>query len=168
MRRNGDGMHKSTSVKALLVGGATIAATMIPLAGTSYAASCYSLTCDNLGPVTYTCDDDGIEARRVESSDRVARLIWSSKCQAAWVHVKGTQGSIYNSYGYIERYNSSGTVLQKSLSVAIPTGPRPTGRTCSVTPTLAICSESASVSRGTSTRSSALRSTDLRLKWAGR
>lgn len=122
MRRNGDGMHKSTSVKALLVGGATIAATMIPLAGTSYAASCYSLTCDNLGPVTYTCDDDGIEARRVESSDRVARLIWSSKCQAAWVHVKGTQGSIYNSYGYIERYNSSGTVLQKSLSVAIPHG----------------------------------------------
>ncbi|MFD8687578.1 DUF2690 domain-containing protein [Streptomyces sp. NPDC059651] len=116
-------MHKSTSFKALLVGGAVISATMIPLAGTSYAAaSCYSLSCDNLGPVTYACDDDGIEARRVESADRVARLIWSAKCQAAWVNVKGTQGSTYNSFGYIERYNSSGTVLQKSLSVKIPQG----------------------------------------------
>jgi len=113
MRRN--------SVKALLVGGAALATTMIPLAGTSYAASCSSTGCDNKGPVTYNCDNDGTEMRTVNHSGRIARLIWSSRCDAAWVHIRNTANPTqFNSTAWIERWNSSGTTLLKSLSVETP------------------------------------------------
>ncbi|MEW2394599.1 DUF2690 domain-containing protein [Streptomyces sp. NPDC046862] len=114
-------MMRGISVKSLLVVAAAMATTMIPLAGTSYAASCLGAGCDNKGPVTYTCDDDGVEARRVDASGRLARLIWSSKCDAAWVHIKNNANPTqYNSTAWIEKWNSSGTSLLKSLSVETP------------------------------------------------
>jgi hypothetical protein len=120
MPKNG-GVMRGASVKTLLVGAAAMVTTMIPLAGTSYAASCLGAGCDNKGPVTYACDDDGVEMRRVDNESRVARLIWSSRCDAAWVHIRNNANPTqYGSSATIEKWNSAGTRLLKSLSVETP------------------------------------------------
>ncbi|WP_405486978.1 hypothetical protein [Streptomyces sp. NBC_00096] len=42
-------------MKTAMVSAAAVAATLIPLAGTSYAAGCSNAGCDNLGPVSQGC-----------------------------------------------------------------------------------------------------------------
>ncbi|MFD4597377.1 DUF2690 domain-containing protein [Streptomyces sp. NPDC058464] len=97
-----------------------MAATMIPLAGTSYAAGCSGTGCDNKGPVTYGCDSNVITERTVTNENRVAELRWSTDCLAGWVRVENNATpSVYTSYATIEKYNAAGTLI-RSLSVTTP------------------------------------------------
>ncbi|WP_097266236.1 DUF2690 domain-containing protein [Streptomyces sp. TLI_55] len=114
-------MKKNSMIKAAAVTGAAMTAVLIPLGGTSYAAGCLSTGCDNKGPVSMNCDDQYTSTvRTVNNNERIAELRWSSTCDAAWVRVHNTSSNpTYNAFGYIEKYNSSGTLL-KSLSVAVP------------------------------------------------
>ncbi|MEU7663878.1 DUF2690 domain-containing protein [Streptomyces lincolnensis] len=114
-------MRTSTKVKAAAVAGAAMTAVLIPLGGTSYAAGCNSTGCDNKGPMAMDCSDQyTTTARTVNNNNRIGELRWSSTCDAAWVRVYNESSNpVYNAYGYIEKYNSSGTLL-RSLSVAVP------------------------------------------------
>lgn len=93
---------------------------MIPLAGTSYAASCSGTGCDNKGPVTYNCDASVSTVRTLESNSRVAQLRWSHDCVAAWVRITNNASpSVYTSYATIEKYDAAGNFI-RSLSVTTP------------------------------------------------
>ncbi|MGX4689011.1 DUF2690 domain-containing protein [Streptomyces sp. JNUCC 63] len=109
-------------MKAATITAAAMSATLIPLAGTSYAAaSCNGTYCDNLGPVTYGCDGDAVTKKSVSDGVSTAELRWSAKCLAAWVRVKNpTGGYWWNHYGHIEKHNGAGGPLVRSLSVNIP------------------------------------------------
>lgn len=100
---------------------AVAAMSLMPLAGTAFAASCSSTGCDNKGPQSTGCDAAGVSTvRTVTNNERTAELRWSSGCSAAWVRVKDqSSNSIYNSFGYIEKYDSAGKLI-RSLSVSIP------------------------------------------------
>ncbi|MFF2849991.1 DUF2690 domain-containing protein [Streptomyces sp. NPDC058001] len=112
---------KKVLTRAATISAAAVTLTLIPLAGTSYAASCSGAGCDNKGPVATGCDVTDVATQRtVNNNERVAELRWSFDCQAAWVRVvQKSSNPVYPAYGYIEKYNSSGTLL-KSLSVAFP------------------------------------------------
>ncbi|WP_323137145.1 MULTISPECIES: DUF2690 domain-containing protein [unclassified Streptomyces] len=119
---NSDGaIVKKMVTRGAAVSVAALALTLIPLAGTSYAASCSGAGCDNKGPVATGCDSEGVTTpREIDNNGRVAQLRWSAGCSAAWVRVvQQSSNPIYNATGYIEKYNSSGTLL-KSLSVSFP------------------------------------------------
>lgn len=115
-------MKKSIPVKVSIVVSAASAALLIPLGGTSYAAGCNSTGCDNKGPVSMDCNDSyTTTARTVNNNGRIGELRWSSTCDAAWVRVHNESSNpIYNASGYIEKWNSAGTTLVKSLSVSVP------------------------------------------------
>lgn len=100
---------------------AAFALTLVPLAGTSYAATCNSTGCENKGPVATGCDSASVTTfRTVNNNDRIAELRWASGCDAAWVRVHNESSNpLYNAYGYIEKYDSAGKFL-KSLSVRVP------------------------------------------------
>ncbi|MGI5376713.1 DUF2690 domain-containing protein [Streptomyces sp. CA-251387] len=114
-------MNRKLSSRISVVATAAVAGVLIPLAGTSYAAGCNSTGCDNKGPMTMDCSDQyTTTARTVNNNGRIAELRWSSTCDAAWVRVHNESSNpIYNAYGYIEKYSSSGTFI-KSLSVRVP------------------------------------------------
>jgi hypothetical protein len=118
-------MVRTKTAKAALISAAAVALTMIPLAGTSYAAGCNGAGCDNKGPQTNNCDDSVSTPRTVNSHSRVAQLRWSHDCVAAWVRVtNNADPSQYASYATIEKYNADGRLL-KSLRVDTPS----TGKT---------------------------------------
>ncbi|MFI2644574.1 DUF2690 domain-containing protein [Streptomyces sp. NPDC018610] len=105
-----------------LVSAAATAATMIPLAGTSYAAGCTAAGCDNKGPVTYGCDSEASTKKTLNSNGRVAELRWSANCLAGWVRITNkADPAIYDSTATIEKYNLDGKLL-KSLAVRTPVG----------------------------------------------
>ncbi|MFJ6571396.1 DUF2690 domain-containing protein [Streptomyces sp. NPDC091292] len=112
---------KKVLTRAATISAAALTMTLIPLAGTSYAATCSGAACDNKGPVATGCDSADVATQRtVNNENRVAELRWSFGCGAAWVRVvQNSSNPVYPAYGYIEKYNSSGTLL-KSLSVAFP------------------------------------------------
>ncbi|MDX3458232.1 DUF2690 domain-containing protein [Streptomyces sp. ME02-8801-2C] len=111
---------RKNSARAALVSAAAMALTMIPLAGTSYAASCSGAGCDNKGPATYNCDANASTMRTLNSNSRVAELRWSHDCIAAWVRIKNNADpSVYTSYATIEKYDGAGKFI-KSLSVTTP------------------------------------------------
>ncbi|MFJ8111089.1 DUF2690 domain-containing protein [Streptomyces sp. NPDC096132] len=115
-------MKKKSVIKVAAVTGAAMTAVLIPLGGTSYAAGCNSTGCEGKGPVSMNCDDaNTTTARTVNNNGRIAELRWSSTCDAAWVRVHNTSSNpTYNAFGSIEKYNSSGTTLIKSFSLAVP------------------------------------------------
>ncbi|MDT0474128.1 DUF2690 domain-containing protein [Streptomyces griseoviridis] len=113
------------SVRVSAVVTAAMAAVLIPLAGTSYAASCSGTGCDNKGPVGYGCDADAVTKKTVSDGIRKAELRWSAKCAAGWVRGSDPVGKddYWAHYAYIEKHSTeSGAPLLKSLSVAIPDG----------------------------------------------
>ncbi len=112
---------KSAAIRVATVSAATMVLGLIPLAGTSYAASCSGTGCDNLGPRGTACETADVATQRtINNNERKAELRWSFGCQAAWVRVTdNSSNSIYNSTGYIEKYDSSDKLI-RSLSVAIP------------------------------------------------
>ncbi|MFF9123581.1 DUF2690 domain-containing protein [Streptomyces sp. NPDC014889] len=111
---------RKNSARLALVGIAASAMTMIPLAGTSYAAGCSGSGCDNKGPVTYSCDAGATTMRSINNNGRVAELRWSTNCLAGWVRVtNNADPSIYDSTATIEKYDGNGKLL-KSLAVRTP------------------------------------------------
>ncbi|GAA0391761.1 DUF2690 domain-containing protein [Streptomyces luteireticuli] len=102
------------------VSAATVVMGLIPLAGTSYAAGCYSTGCDNQGPKGTGCESDAVGHGTVNNNGRIAELRWSNNCKAAWVRTTQTASpSWYSSYATIEKYNRAGKLL-RSLSVDTP------------------------------------------------
>lgn len=114
---------KTAVTRFATVSAATVALGLIPLAGTSYAASCSGAGCDNQGPRATACETADVATQRtITNNSRKAELRWSFGCQAAWVRVTdNSSNSIYNSFGYIEKYDSAGKLI-RSLSVEIPHG----------------------------------------------
>ncbi|WP_210585453.1 DUF2690 domain-containing protein [Streptomyces sp. GESEQ-35] len=118
-------MRKKLSARVSVVVTAAMAAVLIPLAGTSYAASCSGTGCDNKGPVTYGCDGDAVTKKTVSDGIRKAELRWSASCQAAWVRGSDpTPGNdFWPHYAWIEKHSTaSGQPLVKALYVTIPDG----------------------------------------------
>ncbi|WP_328301886.1 hypothetical protein OG389_31255 [Streptomyces sp. NBC_00435] len=113
---------KRLLMKTAMVTAATVAATLIPLAGTSYAAGCSGAGCDNLGPVGQGCDADAVTQRSVGGDPLKAELRWSAKCQAGWVRGSdnGNGNNWWDHYAYIEKHNGIGGPLIRSLQVKIP------------------------------------------------
>ncbi|MFF9125171.1 DUF2690 domain-containing protein [Streptomyces sp. NPDC014889] len=111
---------KTAAIRIATVSAATVALGLIPLAGTSYAAGCSGSGCDNQGPKATACETANVSTERtLINNGRKAELRWSVGCQAAWVRVTGTAQSFYNSFGYIEKYDSAGKLI-RSLDVRIP------------------------------------------------
>ncbi|MEU2551260.1 DUF2690 domain-containing protein [Streptomyces sp. NPDC013313] len=111
---------RETTARLALVGVAAATLSMVPLAGTSYAAGCSGAGCDNKGPATYRCDDSSSTKRKVDSNGRVAELRWSADCLAGWVRIKNNANpSVYDSTATIEKWSLDGKLL-KSLSVRTP------------------------------------------------
>lgn len=103
------------------ISAAVVAMGMIPLAGTSFAASCSGAGCDNQGPRATGCETASVSTQRtIDNNSRKAELRWASGCSAAWVRVtNNSSNSLYNSYGYIEKYDSAGKLI-RSLSIRVP------------------------------------------------
>ncbi|MFF7184267.1 DUF2690 domain-containing protein [Streptomyces sp. NPDC008222] len=118
-------MKKSIPVKVSLLVSAAMAAVLLPLAGTSYAAGCSEEGCDGKGPVSYGCDGDGATKTSVTDGIMTAELRWSGTCHAGWV--RGTDpypnDNFWNHYAVIEKHSrASGNPLLKSETVTIPDG----------------------------------------------
>ncbi|MCX4985111.1 DUF2690 domain-containing protein [Streptomyces sp. NBC_00572] len=107
--------------RAATVSSAVIAMSMVPLAGTSFAASCSGAGCDNQGPRATACETANVSTERtIDNNGRKAELRWSMGCTAAWVRVtNNSSNSLYNSFGYIEKYDVSGKLI-RSLSIRVP------------------------------------------------
>ncbi|MEV4879934.1 DUF2690 domain-containing protein [Streptomyces cyaneofuscatus] len=112
---------KKTVARLGAVSATAMAMTLMPLAGTSYAASCSSTGCDNLGPKATGCETANVSTRlTIDNNSRIAELRWSVGCSAAWVRVTNKSSNpLYNSYGYIEKYDSAGKLI-RSLKVRVP------------------------------------------------
>ncbi|MGW7821396.1 DUF2690 domain-containing protein [Streptomyces puniciscabiei] len=111
---------RKTTARMALVGVAAATISMVPMAGTSYAAGCSGVGCDNQGPAATHCDGSASTKRTVESSGRVAELRWSPDCVAGWVRIKNNADpSIYDSTATIEKWSVDGKLV-KSLSVRTP------------------------------------------------
>ncbi|MFF8378575.1 DUF2690 domain-containing protein [Streptomyces sp. NPDC015661] len=113
---------KRAIAKVAGVSAAAMTMALIPLAGTSYAAGCYGTGCDNLGPVSQSCDGDATtKATAYADGGLKAELRWSAACQAAWVRVTDSSGGQWwDKYGYIEKWSGYGTGFVRSLSVKFP------------------------------------------------
>ncbi|MGA5067497.1 DUF2690 domain-containing protein [Streptomyces griseoluteus] len=114
---------KRVLAKMATVSAAALTMTLIPLAGTSYAAGCYGAGCDNLGPVSQSCDGDAVtKATAYADGSLKAELRWSPACQAAWVRVTDPSGpnAWWPKYGYIEKWSSYGSGFLRSLQVTFP------------------------------------------------
>ncbi|WP_018547609.1 DUF2690 domain-containing protein [Streptomyces sp. LaPpAH-108] len=106
--------------------GAALTAVLIPMAGSSYAASsCSGTGCDYKGPVTYGCDGDGVTKKTVSDGIMKAELRWSAKCSAGWVRGSDPypNDNYWSHYAVIEKHSSeSGQPLISSQTVTIPDG----------------------------------------------
>ncbi|MCX5229936.1 DUF2690 domain-containing protein [Streptomyces sp. NPDC006553] len=113
---------KHVLTKIATVSAAALTMTLVPLAGTSYAAGCTGAGCDNLGPVSQACDGDAVTKQTATADGGLkAELRWSPACQAAWVRVTdSTGGQWWDKYGYIEKHNGYAGPLLRSLSVKFP------------------------------------------------
>ncbi|MFI0988624.1 DUF2690 domain-containing protein [Streptomyces exfoliatus] len=112
---------KRILTRAATVSAAVVTMSMVPLAGTSFAATCSGAGCDNLGPRATGCETASVTTvRTIDNNSRKAELRWSAGCSAAWVRVtNNSSNSVFNSYGYIEKFDSAGKLI-RSLSVRVP------------------------------------------------
>ncbi|MEU1668207.1 DUF2690 domain-containing protein [Streptomyces sparsogenes] len=111
-------------MKAALVAAAAVIVSMVPLSGTSYAASCSGAGCDNKGPKATGCREDATTVKKADDNFHRVELRWSTTCMAGWVrgsHV--TSGSDWwPKYAHIEKRAapSTSSPVLKDLYVKIP------------------------------------------------
>ncbi|MFF2848394.1 DUF2690 domain-containing protein [Streptomyces sp. NPDC058001] len=111
-------MKKHLIKKAAGVVGAATVMTLVPLAGTSYAATCSGTGCTNKGPVATGCDAGATTKKSTGDSYRYAELRWSATCDAGWVRVVTKDSPWGPDYATIESWNKNTWDLTKSLSVS--------------------------------------------------
>ncbi|GAB2575061.1 hypothetical protein GCM10027168_04980 [Streptomyces capparidis] len=117
-------MRLKNRVKAAGVAAAAVCVSLVPLSGTSYAASCYGTSCDNKGPQATSCADDARTVKTVNNGDHKVELRWSNTCMAGWARGTdiATGSEWYERFAHIEQRASPSTSspVRKSLSVVIP------------------------------------------------